>query len=108
MENAVPEFARRLYKEWRDFVATPIDGIELTLNEQDMTEVQLLLEDYNEFRSQARLLTEVHAFWHIREQSKNSSGKTNATDTSSNSSDRTQSKAAQHNASSIRKALKRL
>ncbi|CAH8829071.1 unnamed protein product [Trichobilharzia szidati] len=200
MENAVPEFARRLYKEWRDFVATPIDGIELTLNEQDMTEVQalldgpvgtpydggkfrlkivipmqypieppkayfctkifhpniapatgevcvntlkkdwksnlglrhilltirclliepnpesalneeagkLLLEDYNEFRSEARLLTEVHAFWHVREQSKSSSGKTNAGNTSSNSSDRTQSKVAQHNASSIRKALKRL
>ncbi|CAH8465982.1 unnamed protein product [Schistosoma margrebowiei] len=167
MENAVPEFARRLYKEWRDFTAEPVEGIQLMLNEQDMTEVQvvldgpvgtpydggkfrlkmlipmqypieppkayfctkifhpniapntgevcvntlkkdwksnlglrhilltirclliepnpesalneeagkLLLEDYSEFVAEARLLTEVHAYWHVREQAKVSSQK---------------------------------
>ncbi|CAH8478347.1 unnamed protein product [Heterobilharzia americana] len=206
MENAIPEFARRLYKEWRDFTADPIDGIRITLNERDMTQVEavldgpvgtpyeggkfrlrmiiplqypieppkayfctkifhpniapttgevcvntlkkdwksnlglrhilltirclmiepnpesalneeagrLLLEDYSEFVSEARLLTEVHAFWHAREQSKSSNPKNGleevkCTDNvSSNSTDRTHPKVAQRNASSFRKALKRL
>ncbi|XP_018644848.1 ubiquitin-conjugating enzyme e2S, putative [Schistosoma mansoni] len=206
MENAVPEFARRLYKEWRDFTAEPIEGIQLILNEQDMTEVQvvfdgpvgtpydggkfrlkmliplqypieppkayfctkifhpniapntgevcvntlkkdwksnlglrhilltirclliepnpesalneeagkLLLEDYSEFVAEARLLTEVHAYWHVREQTKISSQKSHkdehaSVDMSGNSTDtRTHSKVTQRNNSSFRKALKRL
>ncbi|VDP85397.1 unnamed protein product [Schistosoma mattheei] len=44
MENAVPEFARRLYKEWRDFTAEPVECIQLMLSEQDMTEVQVVLD----------------------------------------------------------------
>ncbi|RTG89428.1 ubiquitin-conjugating enzyme E2 S [Schistosoma bovis] len=206
MENAVPEFARRLYKEWRDFTAQPVEGIQLMLNEQDMTEVQvvldgpvgtpydggkfrlkmlipmqypmeppkayfctkifhpniapntgevcvntlkkdwksnlglrhilltirclliepnpesalneeagkLLLEDYSEFVAEARLLTEVHAYWHVREQAKVSSQKMHqddhaSVDMSGNSTDaRTHSKVTQRNNSSFRKALKRL
>ncbi|KAK4474083.1 hypothetical protein MN116_003391 [Schistosoma mekongi] len=203
MENAVPEFARRLYKEWCDFTSNPVDGIQLVLNEQDMTEVQvfldgpvgtpydggkfrlkmlipieypieppkayfctkifhpniapntgevcvntlkkdwksnlglrhilltirclliepnpesalneeagkLLLEDYNEFVSEARLLTEVHAHWHVREQTKTKNQKVHSendksVDVSTNSGPQT--KLAQRNTSSFRKALKRL
>lgn len=36
---------------------------------------KLLLEDYSEFVAEARLLTEVHAYWHVREQAKVSSQK---------------------------------
>ncbi|CAH8456314.1 unnamed protein product [Schistosoma turkestanicum] len=206
MENAVPEFARRLYKEWRDFSREPVEGIHLILNEQNMTEAQvlldgpvgtpydggkfrlkilipiqypieppkayfctkifhpniapntgevcvntlkkdwksnlglrhilltirclliepnpesalneeagkLLLEDYSEFVAEARLHTEVHAHWHIREQTKNSSQKSQSeelksVDMSGNSIDaHPHSKVAQRNTSSFRKALKRL
>lgn len=41
MENAFPDLNRRLYKEWKDLIANPIDGVEVVINEQDITDFQV-------------------------------------------------------------------
>lgn len=44
VENLSPQIIRRVAKELEDLVNSPPEGIKVTLNEQDITDIQAYIE----------------------------------------------------------------
>ncbi|VDD78428.1 unnamed protein product [Mesocestoides corti] len=82
MENVLPASVKTIYKEIREIQEDKIDGIQLILNDEDISDIQtirclliapnpesalneeagrLLLEDYEEYTRLAKVYTEIHA-----------------------------------------------